>query len=619
MNARIANTQMQKIDLMTPVNADKIDVLDSQWERCSKDSMTNPQGTAMISLMTSMQLAAMNGTYRFSESGGYTCYTANKGMSTIDYALINYAAAHMVQNFAIGDKLPNSDHIPIHVWIQIQPKKPEEKMQNRTWTYKMQINKRKTYATSLDSKLAQECMPNQMEAAWQILKGALRDTADEIMGKSKRVNRDMKGLPHNAWFDEECKLAKRALQETPQTTQEWTTLAKNYTALKRRKRREYEIHRETQAIINFKQNPKKEWMRMKGKHQDIMGDISLEKMLAYVEHLYVHEDAKGMPEICNSNNQNGEYFEAQAITKSIQKLANGKAPDTLQLKSEMLKWTGPLARQWIHELLNKAIMQGLPPVKWQQNWIKALFKKGDINQPTNYRTIMVGSCMSKLLGSILEQAISSWAKTNDKRAKGQASFKPKHSTIDHLISLRVLMEESRLKGKNLHCCFVDFTKAFDTIPRAGLWQRMEHIGVPIHLRMAVARQYQQVRCRLKTHAGLSREFGSNMGVKQGCPLSPTLFGLCIDQLEEYMFFIRTEEQEGPAIGMLVLVLLIYADDLALFAHTIEALQKLVDAIHAFCENTGLSVNVNKTKFIIVSTLKKNNQPILMYQGSKLSK
>ena len=34
---------------------------------------------------------------------------------------------------------------------------------------------------------------------------------------------------------------------------------------------------------------------MKGKHLDIMGDISPEKILAYVEHLYVHEDVKEMP------------------------------------------------------------------------------------------------------------------------------------------------------------------------------------------------------------------------------------------------------------------------------------------------------------------------------------
>ena len=58
-------------------------------------------------------------------------------------------------------------------------------------------------------------------------------------------------------------------------------------------------------------------------------------------------------------------------------------------------------RQWICGPLNKAIKQGLP-TDWQKIWVKALYKKGDANQPTNYRTIMVGSCMSKLLGSILE-------------------------------------------------------------------------------------------------------------------------------------------------------------------------------------------------------------------------
>ena len=102
--------------------------------------------------------------------------------------------------------------------------------------------------------------------------------------------------------------------------------------------------------------------------------------------------------------------------------------------------------------------------------------------------------MSKLLGSILEQEIGTWAEKNNQRARGQAGFRPKHSTIDHLISLRVLMEESRLKGKPLFCRFVDFKKAFDMVPRDGLWQRMEHIGVPKHLRDAVARLYEKVRC-----------------------------------------------------------------------------------------------------------------------------
>ena len=75
---------------------------------------------------------------------------------------------------------------------------------------------------------------------------------------------------------------------------------------------------------------------------------------------------------------------------------------------------------------------------------------------------------------------------------------------------------------------MDLKKAFDTVPCTGLLNRMESIGVPLHLRVVVACLYQEVRGKLKTQTSFSKEFMSTMGVKQGCPLSPTLFGLCID-------------------------------------------------------------------------------------------
>ena len=64
----------------------------------------------------------------------------------------------------------------------------------------------------------------------------------------------------------------------------------------------------------------------------------------------------------------------------------------------------------------------------------------------------------------MEQKISVWAESASKRAPGQAGFRPKHSIVDHLVILRVIMEESRLQGKTLHCCFLYFKKAFDTEP-----------------------------------------------------------------------------------------------------------------------------------------------------------
>ena len=75
----------------------------------------------------------------------------------------------------------------------------------------------------------------------------------------------------------------------------------------------------------------------------------------------------------------------------------------------------------------------------------------------------------------MESNISAWAAKNGKRAYGQSGFRKHHGTIDHLVTLRVLMEESRLGGKGLYCCFIDsdFKKAFDMVPRDHLWRRME--------------------------------------------------------------------------------------------------------------------------------------------------
>ena len=83
------------------------------------------------------------------------------------------------------------------------------------------------------------------------------------------------------------------------------------------------------------------------------------------------------------------------------------------------------------------------------------------------------------------------------------------------------MEQSQLQGKTLYSFFVELKKSLDILPRSGLWNRMVEIGMPLEYRVAIAQLYEQVRCQLKIENGFLEHFLSNMGVKQGCPLSPT--------------------------------------------------------------------------------------------------
>lgn len=103
---------------------------------------------------------------------------------------------------------------------------------------------------------------------------------------------------------------------------------------------------------------------------------------------------------------------------------------------------------------------------------------------------------------------------------------------------------------------------------------MEQIGVPASLMAAVAKLYQKVRCKLKTLQGFSEEFYSTMGVTQGCPLSPTFFTRYVDHLEEYMAHEVRGGLQVLTIEAFNLFLLMYVDDVVLFANDERTGQRL---------------------------------------------
>ena len=90
----------------------------------------------------------------------------------------------------------------------------------------------------------------------------------------------------------------------------------------------------------------------------------------------------------------------------------------------------------------------------------------------------------------------------------------------------------------------------------------------------------------------------SMGLRQGCPLSATLFGLFIDGLHHYL------ETVAPAAGIQIqhmrLRELVYADDICLVASSPEQLQALIDALSSYCAMLHMEISVPKTKVMVFS-------------------
>lgn len=205
-------------------------------------------------------------------------------------------------------------------------------------------------------------------------------------------------------------------------------------------------------------------------------------------------------------------FSQEDIDLGLKKLTNHKDVDMQEMQAEMLKWFGDEATTWIHDLFNKAMENGMPN-EWTHNWIKPIHKTGERSIASNYRTIMVGSTMAKLFGTVMENKISSWTEENSKCTKSREGFRKHHSTTYHLVALRVMMEESRLRDEGLYYCFVDFKKAFDMIPRKKLWERMEKLGVLEEYKTTVAKIYEKVKCVVRMGGQQSSFFSSDIRVK----------------------------------------------------------------------------------------------------------
>ena len=148
----------------------------------------------------------------------------------------------------------------------------------------------------------------------------------------------------------------------------------------------------------------------------------------------------------------------------------------------------------------------------------------------------------------------------------------------------------------LHCCFVEFRKAFDRVPRDVLWTVLGSIGVGGRFLSCLQAMYSKDCAAVKTAEGLSQPFRCHQGVQQGSPLSPVLFGNFVDALERLMQ--GNSGCDVPELDGHPVPLLLYADDLVLISHSAVGLQDLLHALHQFATYRRLQVSIKKTEVLV---------------------
>ena len=119
--------------------------------------------------------------------------------------------------------------------------------------------------------------------------------------------------------------------------------------------------------------------------------------------------------------------------------------------------------------------------------------------------------------------------------ESQCGFRSERSTVDMIFSVRQLQEKCREQQQPLYIVIIYLAKAFDMVNRTRLFRLLEKIGCPPKLLSIIASFHVNMHGTVNFDKEISEPFKIDSGVKQGCVLAPTRFGIFFSLMLTYTF------------------------------------------------------------------------------------
>ena len=286
-------------------------------------------------------------------------------------------------------------------------------------------------------------------------------------------------------------------------------------------------------------------------------------------------------------------FEQDEVKVGIEALQYHKAATEDGTTNPMFKCGGEVMENLLTRLFNFMAKRECVHPEWQKSTVVNLYKEGDRSQCGNYRGIALISCLGKLYLSLWARRLADFAESRLEDAQG--GFRRYRSTVDQAIVFKETLRRRKRQGQDTFVCFIDFRKAFDTVWHDGLWKALWDQGVRGKAWRIVRSLYFSMQASVRLGDKTTREVKMSQGVRQGCPLSPTLFNYFINSLAKSL----KESGLGLQIEGLDVGSLLYADDVVLAADSAEKLQGLIDLVDTFCRKWHMDINLKKSEVMVV--------------------
>ena len=302
------------------------------------------------------------------------------------------------------------------------------------------------------------------------------------------------------------------------------------------------------------------------------------------------------------------------LEKAKRILKAGKAPGMDNLLNEMIEPLVELYPKLLLKLFNNVLTNTWICNDWLLSLITTIHKKGTKEDPDNYRGVSLMSCLAKLFLTIINDRLTEFVSARNILSSGQLGFVSGNRTSDpHIILNNIVQKYCHKKKKKVYGCFIDFSRAFDSVPRDILLKKLAAIGINGKIYDIIKAIYSHDKASVKFGQKYSPTFRTNRGVRQGSVLSPLLFNIFLSDIQKVFDDCGT----NPTLNGEEISALIWADDILIFDETEHGLQAKLNALGIYCKSNKLQVNTDKTKTMTFTKSGRLLNHRFFFQGTQL--
>ena len=324
------------------------------------------------------------------------------------------------------------------------------------------------------------------------------------------------------------------------------------------------------------------------------------------------------PEAVCRLNRNLEMGELQAVFAQLTDVGpgvDGVSPVVLRFVEEGIYMDTMLG------MFQRVFDTGVQPESWRSHRMLFHFK-GKNEDPyclANYRVLGIDQLLLKIWSLLMVERLDEFMRVTKGISVLQGGFQRHRGCPEQAFTLAETVRYAAKSG-SVHLTFIDINKAYDRVIHPILWKKCVDRGVSGRFLASLQAIYHGAVAVVDVNGVLLDPIDLQTGVLQGNPLSPMLFNIYIDdairELERRgrlrskpygLSLPRCNEDRSNSVvdaqdQSSFIPCLFFADDGVLLTRDRETMQEMLDIVNHELTSIGLTLNVTKTKWMLVPQL-----------------